>query len=134
MEGLDSSVLQNEVLPTEPPSLKKQTCILSLKVFDWCVKPISETDCFAIPAACNPPVPSNLSVEYRIVSLTATIVAQTPGPGGIHTVTARVDKVKEITILESEVPRVVRCTFTVSATSFHTTSLFAPPGPRSRSR
>ena len=113
------------LVPTEKTNMKTQHCILALKVFDWCVKPISETDCFTIPAACNPPVSSTATAECRIVSLTATITAQTPGPGDIHTVTARVDKVKEITIREGIN---VICTFQVTATSFHTTSLFAPPG------
>lgn len=110
-------------LATHPK--KELTCILALKVFDWCVKPISETDCFAIPAACNPPVPATATATCQIVSLTASIVAQTPGPDNIHTVTARVDKSKQITIRDGGV---VLCTFTVNATSFHTTSLYAPPG------
>ena len=104
---------------------KEQVCILALKVFDWCVLPITETDCFTIPSQCNPPVAATATAECRILSLTATIVSQTPGPGDIHTVTARVDKVKEITIRENGS---VVCTFTATATSFHTTSLFAPPG------
>ncbi|MBE3599694.1 MAG: hypothetical protein IMX02_13235 [Limnochordaceae bacterium] len=127
MQDAEPSVLASQK-PTESLSKKEQVCILALKVFDWCVKPLTETDCFTIPAECDPPVPPDLPVECRIVGLTASIVAQTPGPENIHTVTARVDKEKEITILESVEPRVVRCTFTVTATSFHTTTLFAPPG------
>ena len=124
MEGLDFSI-DRDLMPTERPSKKRQHCILALKVFDWCVKPISETDCFPIPAQCNPPVPATATAECRIVNLTARIVTQTRGPGDIHTVVARVDKEKEITIRDGTT---VLCVFRVTAVSFHSTTLFAPPG------
>lgn len=125
MEALDLFDVHQNPQPTEPPSQKKQTCILALKVFDWCVKPLTETDCFPIPPECAPPAPPG-STATCTATYTATIVAQTPLPGNIHTITARVDKTKTITIFNPD--GTVRCTFTGTASSFHTTSLFAPPG------
>lgn len=113
---------------------KVQTCILALKVFDWCIKPISFTDCFPIPPECSPPVPPGSTVECRVVSVTTTIIsvrpAPPPAPPGTKTVTVRVDITKELTIFNPPppIPPPVRCTFQVTSTLHESTSLFAPDG------
>lgn len=111
---------------------KVQTCILAIKVFDWCIKPFSITDCFDVPAQCNPPVPAGSTAECRVLGATATVVSVTPAPPpappGTVTVTARVEITKEISIFGPGAPGPLLCTFQVTSTFFETTSLFAPTG------
>ncbi len=106
-------------------------CIETLKVYDFCFQNDTvENACFAIPAACVPPVTTAVAVNCAITNITSAVVQRTPlpppAPVGFARVTIRLILTLSFTLVRAD--GTTLCTFTADFPFLKTVALCAPAG------
>ena len=115
----------------ECPEPTEIVCIETLKVYDFCFQNDTiENACFAIPAACLPPISTAVTVNCAVASITSAVVARTPlpppAPPGFARVTIRIIVALNFTLANAD--GTVLCTFTADFPFVKTIGLCAPVG------
>lgn len=113
------------------PPATEIVCIETWKVYDFCFQSDTiENACFAIPPACNPPVPVDTEVVCEVIGVSAVVVSRVPlgppAPAGFARITIRIIITIRFTLLAPDGTTI--CTFTVDFPFLKTVALCAPDG------
>jgi len=113
------------------PEPTEIVCIETLKVYDFCFQNDTiENACFAIPAACMPPVSSAVTVVCSITDIDTVVVARTPlpppAPTGFARITIRIIITLTFQLIKPDGSTL--CRFTAQFPFVKTVALCAPVG------